>query len=196
LINNPKWIVGFSDVTVLHAAVNNAGVQTIHGAMANNFNDNTSVTNLKNALFGTYSGLSIPTNSNCIQGQAEGRLVGGNLTTFYALGGTIEDLNMKDAILFFEDTGEAHHNVDRMLSNLKLSGKLNEIKGVIVGQFTDMRQSASDRPVNEIILNQVKDLGIPVMYGVSVGHGSPNLPLYLGRKIQLDVGATTSTILF
>jgi|GEM_PF-176659 len=195
LIDNPKWIVGFSDVTVLHAAVNNAGIQTIHGAMANNFNNNTSVANLKEALFGTYSKLSIPTNPNCIQGSAEGRLVGGNLTTFYALGGTIEDLNVKDAILFFEDTGEANYNVDRMLSNLKLSGKLNEVKGIIVGQLTSMTQGA-DRPINEIILNNVRDLEIPVMYGISAGHDSPNLPLYFGRKIKLDVGAATSTISF
>ena len=109
LIDNPKWIVGFSDLTVLHAVVNNAGIQTIHGVMAGNFSDNTSVSNLKKALFGEYTELSIPTNSNCIQGEAEGRLVGGNLTTFYALGGTIADLNMKDAILFFEDTGEANY---------------------------------------------------------------------------------------
>lgn len=191
----PKWIVGYSDVTVLHAAINNRGIQTIHGAMVNNFSNNTSVSALKQALFGTMTELSIPTNSNCIQGVAEGRLVGGNLTSFYALGGTTIDLNVKGAILFIEDTGEAHYNVDRMLKNLKLSGKLDGIRGIVVGQFTSMTQGI-DLPLNEIILNNVKDLGIPVMYDVPVGHGSPNLPLYLGRVVKLDVGAETSTILF
>ncbi len=191
----PKWIIGFSDVTVLHAAVNNRGIESIHGAMANNLSVAASVSGLKNALFGMMRELSIPTNSNCIQGEAEGRLVGGNLTTFYALGGTIVDLNVKDAILFIEDTGEANYNVDRMLTNLKLSGKLDAIKGIVVGQFTNMVQGI-DLPINEIILNNVKDLGIPVMYGISAGHGSPNLPLYLGRKIKMEVGATTSTITF
>ena len=195
LENHPKWIVGFSDVTVLHAAVNNRGIESIHGAMANNLSNNTSASGLKQALFGTMTELSIPTNSHCIQGVAEGRLVGGNLTTFYALGGTIIDLNLKGAILFMEETGEANYNVDRMLTNLKLSGKLDAIKGIVVGQFTNMTQGA-DLPLNEIILNQVKELGIPVMYGVQAGHGTPNTPLYLGRTVKLDVGATTSTISF
>ena len=195
LENHPKWIVGYSDLTVLHAAVNNRGIQTIHGAMAGSFSNNTSVSALKQALFGAMTELSIPTNGNCIQGVAEGRLVGGNLTTFYALGGTIIDLNVKGAILFIEDTGEANYNVDRMFRNLKLSGKLDAIRGIVVGQFTNMTQGI-DLPLNEIILNNVRDLGIPVMYGVPVGHGSPNMPLYLGRTVRLEVGAATSTISF
>jgi len=195
LENHPKWMVGFSDITVLHAAMNNLGFQTIHGAMVNNFSNNASVTALKQALFGEMTELSIPTTGNCIQGVAEGRLVGGNLTTFYGLGGTIIDLNVKGAILFIEDTGEAHYNVDRMLKNLKLSGKLDAIRGIVVGQFVNMTQGV-DLPLNEIILNNVRDLGIPVMYGVPVGHGSPNMPLYLGRTVRLEVGTERSRILF
>ncbi len=186
LENHPKWMVGFSDVTVLHAAMNNLGLQTIHGAMANNFSNDASVASLKQALFGEMTELSIPTGSNCIQGTAEGRLIGGNLTTFYALGGTTIDLNMKGAILFIED---------RMLKNLKLSGKLDEIRGVVVGQMTSMTQGV-DLPLNEIILNNVRDLGIPVMYGVPAGHGSPNMSLYFGRTVKLEVGAETSKIIF
>ncbi len=195
LENHPKWMVGFSDVTVLHAAMNNLGLQTIHGAMANNFSNDASVASLKQALFGEMTELSIPTGSNCIQGTAEGRLIGGNLTTFYALGGTTIDLNMKGAILFIEETGEANYNVDRMLKNLKLSGKLDEIRGVVVGQMTSMTQGV-DLPLNEIILNNVRDLGIPVMYGVPAGHGSPNMSLYFGRTVKLEVGAETSKIIF
>ena len=82
-----------------------------------------------------------------------------------------------------------------MLSNLKLSGKLNGVKGIVVGQFTNMTQGR-DKPINEIILDNVGDLGIPVVYGVPVGHGTLNLPLYFGRKIKLNVGTATSTILF
>lgn len=193
--NNPKWIVGYSDVTVLHVAANNAGIQTIHGAMATNFSNSTSVENLKKALFGTYTELSIPTNDYCIQGTTEGRLVGGNLTTFYALGGTITDLNAKDAILFFEDTGEANYNVNRMLTNLKLSGKLSSVKAIVVGQMTSMTQ-ASDKPIEEIIYDNVKDLGIPVIYGIPAGHGSPNMPLYLGRTVKIEVTAETAKIIF
>jgi len=196
LQNNPKWVVGFSDVTVLHVALNNLGIQTIHGAMANNFSNATSVAELKKALFGDYPEISIATNANCIQGEAEGRLVGGNLTTFYALGGTVWDLNVKGAILFFEDTGEAHHNVNRMLTNLKFSGKLDAVKGIIIGQFTNMTQSSADKPIEDIIRDNVAGLGIPVMYGVQTGHGSPNLPLYFGRNVKLKVAVDKATVTF
>jgi len=195
LERNPKWLVGFSDFTVLHAAVNNLGIQSIHGAMLNNFSNSTSVAALKQALFGETTELTIATTGNCVQGTAEGRLVGGNLTTFHALGGTILDLNVKGAILFIEETGEAHYNVERMFKNLKLSGKLNDIRGIVIGQMTNMTQG-SDLPLHEIILNNVRDLNIPVMYGIPTGHGSPNMPLYFGRTVRLEVGAATSKILF
>ncbi len=195
LENNPKWIVGYSDVTVLHAAMNNKGIETIHGAMAYNFSDNTSVSNLKKALFGEYTELSISYNSNCIQGAVEGRLVGGNLSIIYSLGGTLFDYNTKNAILFIEDTEEANYTVDRMLMNLKLSGKLDYLKGIVIGQFTSMTQG-SDKPLNEIIQEKVKDLGIPVMYGIQSGHGTPNMPLYLGRPVKLEVTSSKATITF
>ena len=195
LQNSPKWVVGYSDVTVLHVALNNLGIQSIHGAMVNFFSDSTSVSELKKALFGEYPEMSIETNENCIQGTAEGRLVGGNLTTFYALGGTFWDLNVKGAILFFEDTGEANYNVNRMLTNLKFSGKLDAVKGIIVGQFTDMTQGI-DKPIADVIRDNVGDLGIPVMYGAQTGHGIPNLPLYFGRNVKLNVANDRSTISF
>lgn len=195
LVQNPKWLVGYSDLTVLHAAINNMAVQTIHGPMANNLANETSAANLKKALFGQYAELSIATNENCIQGSAEGRLVGGNLTTFYSLGGTIIDLNVKGCILFFEEVGEANYNIDRMLNNLRLSGKLDAVKGIVVGYMSDTKQG-NDKPINEIILDNVGHLGIPVLYGVPCGHESPNYPLYLGRKVKLEVGPTTGTITF
>lgn len=195
LVKNPKWTIGFSDVTVLHAAINNRGVETIHGAMAYNFSNATSVEGLKKALFGEYSSVSIATNSNCIEGEAEGRLVGGNLSIIYSLGGTVFDYNTKNAILFIEDTGEANYSLDRMLTNLRLSGKLDYLKGVVIGQFTGMTTGV-DKSVEEIIREKIGDLGIPVMYGLQSGHGSPNLPLYLGRPVKLEVNASNATIIF
>lgn len=196
LENNPKWIVGFSDVTVLHAAINNKGIETIHGCMAYDFSNNESVSSLKKALFGELTELSISTNTNCIKGTAEGRLVGGNLSIIYSLGGALFfDLNTKGAILFFEDTGEANYAIDRMLSNFKLSGKLDSVKGIVIGQFTNMT-TGNDKPLNEIILEKVRDLGIPVMYGIPAGHGSPNLSLYLGRTVKLEVGEEKSVLTY
>ncbi len=192
---SPKWLVGYSDLTVLHSVINNLGIQSIHGPMANNFTNEVSVSNLKKALFGDYHTVGIPTNEYCIPGTAEGRLVGGNLTTFYALAGTIADLNVKESILFIEEVGEPNYNVDRMLTNLKMSGKLDAVKGIIVGYFSNPVQGI-DKPIHEIILEKVKGLGIPVMYGVPAGHEMPNMPLYFGRKVKLQVGATTSSVTF
>ncbi len=195
LERNPKWIVGYSDLTVLHSIANNRGLETIHGAMATNFSNETSVSNLKKALFGNYQEVSIIKNSDCIEGTAEGRLVGGNLSIIYSLCGTYFDYNTKNAILFIEETGEYYYAIDRMLTNLRLSGKLSYLKGVVVGQFTNVTQG-SDKPLNEIILEKVRDLGIPVMYGVQAGHGSPNLPLYMGRPVKLEVNSEKAVLTF
>lgn len=192
---NPKWLVGFSDITYFHALLNNKGIETIHGAMVNNFSNSNSVESLRKALFGETSSYSINTNSNCIEGKNEGRLVGGNLSLIYSLGGTMFDLNVRDAILLIEDTGENNYEIDRMLNNLKQSAKLDCVKGIIVGQFTNMNQG-SDEPLNEIIKKSVEPLGIPVLYGINIGHDSENLAVYLGRQIQLEVGPSKSTITF
>jgi len=193
LIDRPKWIVGYSDVTALHAAINNLGVETIHGGMANNLSNSATAESLRKALFGEAEGLTIATNKNCNHGIAEGRLVGGNLSLIYSLGGTAYDLNTKQAILFIEDTGESNYSLDRMLTQLKLSGKLDNIVGVVVGQFIKMTQGA-DRSVEEIIASKFADQDIPIMYGVNVGHDQPNNAICLGRKVRLTVDATNASL--
>lgn len=195
LKSSPKWGIGYSDVTALHVALNNLGIESIHGPMVNNMTHESSVESLRKALFGETLSYSIPTNDNCLQGEAEGRLVGGNLSLIYSLGGTLFDLNVKDAILLIEDTGESNYHVDRMLTNLKLSGKLDCVKGLVVGEFTSMNQGG-DAPLNEIILSKVKDLGIPVMYGLSVGHDKANSAVYFGRKVALKVDKEKATLSF
>ena len=163
--------------------------------MVNNFSHTESVETLRKALFGELKNLTFETNNDCVEGTAIGRLVGGNLTLIYSFGGTMYDLNVKDAILLIEDTGEANYNVDRMLNNLKLSGKLDEIKGVIVGNFTNSNQG-SDKPINQIIHDNFDDLNIPILYNASIGHSTKNLATYLGRKITLNVEGKSATITF
>ncbi len=194
-MKSPKWMVGYSDLTAFHAMLNNQGVETIHGAMVNSFADEESVESLRAALFGTLEKYTISTNSDCIIGEAEGRLVGGNLSVIYSLGGTLFDLNVKNAILLIEDTNEANYRIDRMLQNLKLSGKLDCIKGVIVGEFINNAQG-DDAPLNEIINGAFESLGIPVMYGVNIGHDTGNLSAYLGRNVKLTVDSNASTLSF
>lgn len=195
--SNPKWLIGYSDVTALHIALNNMGVETVHGPMMVGFNkDAESCAALKDALFGNnYGMVSLKANSNCVKGTAEGRLVGGNLSLIYSEGGTLFDLNMKGAILFIEDTGEANYAVDRMLTNLKLSGKLDGLRGIVIGQFIKGAQG-SDKSLEEIFKEKFGDLGIPVMYGLESGHDTKNLPLYLGRPARLTVDDSKATLEF
>lgn len=194
--SNPKWVIGYSDVTALHIALNNLGVESIHGPMMVGFTkDEESVNSLKDALFGKYQKLTIESNKNCVNGTAEGRLVGGNLSLIYSEGGTLFDLNVKGAILFIEDTGEANYAVDRMLTNLKLSGKLDGIRGIVIGEFINGTQG-SDKSIEEIIKEKVGDLSIPVMYGLKSGHDTKNLPLYFGRTVKLTVNDTNATLEF
>lgn len=195
LLENPKWIVGYSDVTALHITLNNMGLETIHGPMATRIEgDTTSVAFLHDALFGDAPGLSIPTNFYCREGEATGRLVGGNLSLIYSLQGTPMNLDMKDAILFIEDVDEDSYAIDRMLQNLLLSGKLDEIAGIIVGQFSNFDDAKGmDLSLPALIYSKIGNRQIPVMYQIDAGHewnahkSAPNYSLYLGRRIHLKV---------
>ncbi|MCQ2253198.1 MAG: LD-carboxypeptidase [Bacteroidales bacterium] len=196
MYDSPKWIIGYSDVTVLHITLNNMGFLTIHGPMMRGFGkDATSMENLRKMLMGDPQSIEVPANSNCVKGTATGRLVGGNLSLVYAMGGTAFDLNTMDAILFIEDTGEANYSVDRMLLNLKQSGKLDKLKGVVVGQFIGNSQSV-DLPLNEIIHQYLDPLGIPVVYAINSGHDVVNLPLMLGCNVTITVDDSAQRIDF
>lgn len=193
---SPKWIIGYSDVTALHITLNNMGFESVLGPMMRGFNnDSESNKRLKNMLFGTEEEISIATNSNCISGKASGRLIGGNLSIIYSLSGTAFDLNTKNSILFIEDTGEANYSVDRMLLNLKQSGKLENLKGVIIGEFIGGTQG-NDQPLNEIFSKYFSPLNVPVVYGIPNGHDTKNYPLILGSKVTIEVNENQSKITF
>ena len=193
---HPKWIIGYSDVTAIHIALNNMGYESIIGPMMNGFTkDAQSVTDLKNALFGNIVNYTFSSNENCINGEAAGRLVGGNLSLIYSLSGTAFDLNTINSILFIEDTGEANYSIDRMLLNLQQSGKLEYIKGVIVGEFINTTQG-SDLSIPEIMKKYFGDKGIPVMYGFPNGHDTRNNPLILGNYVYLSVTDTEAKLNF
>lgn len=192
----PKWIIGYSDVTALHIAVNNMGIASIQGPMMVGFNkDDASRDALKTMLFGGNANIEIPYNNDCIKGTATGRLVGGNLSLIYAMSGTAFDINTINAILFIEDTGEANYSVDRMLLNLQQSGKLQQLKGVIVGEFSGGSQG-SDLPLNQIIHKYLDKLKIPVVYGVQSGHERVNLPIMLGSEATITVDEKSAKIEF
>ena len=201
LKKNPKWIIGFSDVTVLHFHLYaNYKIASLHAPMAAAFNNdgykNIYVQSLQRALSGlksNYQCLPHPFNKN---GSTTGRLIGGNLSLITHLTGTSSDVNTKNKILFIEDTGEYIYNVDRMLYQLKRSGKLEKLAGLVVGGFTEMKDTTIPygQTAEEVIRDIVKEYDYPVCFNFPVSHNTENYTLKIGGKYELTVGKK-STIL-
>ncbi len=191
----PKWICGYSDVTALHNKLHGVcGLQSLHSTMPVNFGTNTpeALDSFKKALFGESYSIEIMGDQRNRIGNAEGQLVGGNLSMLYSLSGTKYDLDTTDKILFIEDLDEYLYHIDRIMWNLKLSGKLENLAGLVVGGMTDMHDN--DTPFGkdavEIILDAVKDYHFPVCFNFPCGHIDDNRTLILGKKVRLDVGFT------
>lgn len=202
-IENPKWIIGFSDITILHSHLySNYKIASMHAPMAAAFNDDTDhspeyineyVKSLYQALIGIEAEYSTAAHPYNRKGSAEGRLVGGNLALLAHLVGTDSDISTKNKILFIEDIGEYIYNVDRMMYQLKRSGKLKKLAGLIVGKFSDMKDT--DRPfgqtTEQVIMDTVKEYDYPVCFNFPVSHEKENYALKIGLKYELMVNETT-----
>ena len=187
---HPKWMVGYSDVTVLHNAIHKIGVATLHATMPLNFTKNEEATkSMVDALFGKLIQIETEENYSNVSGTAKGQLVGGNLSLIYSLSGTPFDIDTRDKILFIEDLDEYLYHIDRMMMQLKLSGKLKGLKGLIVGGMTDMKDNAIPfgKFPEDIILDAVKDYNYPVCFDFPAGHIDRNLAMYFGREVELTV---------
>lgn len=187
---HPKWLVGYSDVTVLHSAIHNLGVATLHATMPINFFKNEEASqSLIDKLFGKASHIEITPTSFNKNGEATGIIIGGNLSLIYALSGTPYDINTTNKILFIEDLDEYLYHIDRMMMQLKLSGKLKSLKGLIVGGMTDMRDNTIPfgKTAEEIILDAVKEYNYPVCFNFPAGHIDKNLAIVLGEETKLIV---------
>jgi muramoyltetrapeptide carboxypeptidase len=183
-------MVGYSDVTVLHNAIHNIGVATLHATMPLNFTKNEEATkSMVDALFGNLTKIETDENYSNIPGNAKGQLVGGNLSLIYSLSGTLFDIDTTNKILFIEDLDEYLYHIDRMMMQLKLSGKLKGLKGLIVGGMTDMKDNAIPfgKFPEDIILDAVKDYNYPVCFDFPAGHIDRNLAMYFGREVELNV---------
>lgn len=193
---NPKWLVGFSDVTVLHNVLNEFGIASIHGAMPGFFIENRKPTasffSLMDLLMNGKSKIQVDAYNLNRKGSCEGELVGGNLSLLYALQGTPWQLEPSGKILLIEDLAEYLYHLDRMMQNLRLSGALKDLAGLVVGGFTEMKDNDSPFGMTayEIIREAVKDYGYPVCFDFPVGHIPKNLPLMLGGRYRLDVAET------
>jgi muramoyltetrapeptide carboxypeptidase len=192
----PKWIAGYSDVTVMHSHIHtHLGIETLHSTMPISFNkDAESLDLLRKALFGEEINYTIPAHIYNRKGEGKGILVGGNLSLLYALAATPSDIDTKGKILFLEDLDEYLYHIDRMMMQLKRSGKLAGLKGIIVGGFSEMKDNTVPfgKTAEEIILDAVKEYNYPVCFGFPAGHTEKNYPLYLGRDIELSVKEKTS----
>lgn len=194
-LNKPKWIMGFSDVTVLHSHIHNFGVATLHSIMPFSVPkaDEKAKETLKKALFGEAISYEAPNSTYNKKGSAKGVLVGGNLSILYSLLGSKSSINTTDKILFIEDLDEYLYHVDRMMMNLKRNGYFEKVKGIIVGGMTDMHDNSIPfgRNASEIILDITQEYNIPICFDFPAGHLSDNRALIFGKEIRFEVGEST-----
>jgi muramoyltetrapeptide carboxypeptidase len=187
----PKWIMGFSDVTVLHSQLNVERVASLHSIMpftVPNAPEEVKET-LRKALFGETISYTIPSKSYDVNGTASGELVGGNISILYSLLGSKSAIDTKDKILFIEDLDEYLYHIDRMMYNLKRNGYFEQVNGIIVGSMTDMHDNEIPFGQNEvqIITEIAKDLSIPIAFQFPAGHQKDNRTLILGKQVHFEV---------
>lgn len=191
LKKHPKWIMGFSDVTVLHSQLNVERVASLHSIMPftiPNAPEEVKET-LRKALFGETLSYSIPSKSYDVKGVASGELVGGNISILYSLLGSKSAIDTKDKILFIEDLDEYLYHIDRMIYNLKRNGYFEQVKGIIVGSMTDMHDNEIPFGQNEvqIITEIAKDFSIPIAFQFPAGHQKDNRTMILGGQVAFEV---------
>lgn len=203
LQTNPKWLIGFSDVTVLLSLLYNQGIMSLHGLMPRQFGDPDRADSLESVrrwLFGEYpSHYTVPVHPLNRSGQATGPLVGGNLTMLINSVDTPTDLDFSGKILFIEDIDETLFSLDRMMLQLRRSGRLVNLAGLVVGQFTDMRTNLSlpfGKNAYEIIADAVSGYSFPVLYDFPAGHVTYNLALPIGSTVALTVDPESGRIDF
>lgn len=210
LRRNPKWVIGYSDITVFHCHLHAlVGMASIHAKMTEGFPSDPAVfeptqlqalDTLRQALLGEKLTYSVPPNPRNRPGEVSGILVGGNLKILETLAGTPSDIDTRDKIFFVEDVGEALYSIDRMFCNLKRSGKLSQLKALIVGSFTNIRPDDPEEPfgrsIYDIVWEQVKEYDYPVCFDFCVGHQKNNVALKCGvqHRLQVSSEATTLTI--
>ncbi|MES2432149.1 MAG: LD-carboxypeptidase [Bacteroidota bacterium] len=203
----PKWIIGFSDVTTLHCHINkNFGIATIHSKMCNSFPSNwskadesqkLSIHTIRMCLTNEKIHYAILPNAKNKFGNVSGILVGGNLRNIETLSGTKSDLITKNKILFLEDTGEYLYNIDRMLWNLKRTGKLAHLKALLIGGFKTKPDDVGEefgKTIEEIVLEKVEEYNYPVCFNFPVGHQKENFALKCGVQHKLNCNEFTCTI--
>ena len=187
----PKWLIGFSDITVMHHRTQRLSIMSMHATMPLNFviNSTDALETFRAALFGESFSIETPAYSFNNTGTAKGRLVGGNLSIIYSLLGTADVYNFKDSVLFLEDLSEQLYHIDRMLFALKKAGVFDEIKGLVIGGMTDLKDTSPSfgMTYEDSILEKVKDKNIPICFNFPTGHIEDNRAMIIGAMVELEV---------
>lgn len=202
-IKNPKWIIGYSDITVLHNQIHNLGVQTLHAMMPIDFKHpadeiELSVKTLKKAIFGESLTYKIPSSKYNQKGTVSGKLVGGNLTLLQNVLESKSSIDTKNKILFIEEIGEYKYHIDRMLCSLKRAGYFENCNGIIVGGMTKIKKNspAFGQAIEELILQVIDNSKIPILFDFPAGHDVLNKALFFGKKATLSVKNEESSLMF
>ncbi|MEY8869479.1 LD-carboxypeptidase [Meridianimaribacter flavus] len=199
----PKWLIGYSDITALHSLFHNQGFETIHAMMCVSLTKDLegleqTVATFKSAIFGeTLTYTLAGTNYNRV-GTASGELVGGNLTMLHTMLGSETSIDTSGKILFIEEIGEYKYHIDRMLQSLKRAGYFDNCAGVIVGDMTKLRKNTTlwGTSIEQLILDALADYDFPIAFNMPAGHEDDNRAMFLGRTVQLTVGGDKSILIF
>ncbi len=200
---NPKWIIGYSDITALHNHIHNHEVESLHAMMCTSLKDDfdtidETIKTCKDALFGNPLNYTLKGSKYNKEGRASGQLVGGNLTMLQTMLGSESSIDVSGKILFIEEIGEYKYHIDRMLQSLKRAGYFNNCKGVIIGDMTKLRKNTTlwGTSIEKLILDALSDYHFPVAFNMPAGHEKDNRALILGRTIALKVEKDQTTIDF
>ncbi|WP_298900849.1 LD-carboxypeptidase [uncultured Psychroserpens sp.] len=198
---NPKWLIGYSDITALHNQFHNEGFQTIHALMCvsltKDLNDiEYTIETFKSALFGKPLGYDLDYSTYNKLGNAKGQLVGGNLTILHTMLGSDTSIDTTGKILFIEEIGEYKYHIDRMLQSLKRAGYFDHCAGLLVGDMSKMRKNTTPwgTSVEQLILDALSEYDFPIAFGMPAGHEKNNYALILGKEIELNVAGDKTLV--
>lgn len=200
---NPKWLIGYSDITALHNQIHNEGVESLHAIMCVSLPKDeseieASISTFKNTILGKPLSYTLEGSSYNKTGDTSGQLVGGNLTMLHTMLGSKTSIDVSGKILFIEEIGEYKYHIDRMLQSLKRAGYFDNCKGLIIGDMSKMRTNTTlwGTSVEQLVLDALADYDFPIAFNMPAGHEKDNRALILGRTVQLVVGKDKSSITF
>lgn len=200
---NPKWIIGYSDITALHNQVHNEGFQSIHAMMCVSLSEeknglDETISTFKDAIFGKPLSYTLEGSEYNRTGTVTAPLVGGNLTVLHTMLGSKTSIDVSGKILFIEEIGEYEYHIDRMLQSLKRAGYFDNCKGVIVGDITKVRKNTTawGKPVEQLIVDALSEYDFPIAFNMPAGHERDNRAMILGRTVELKVGKDKTELKF